>query len=148
MNTRTCAKPIQAERAKSSSASTKAALFTLPGPQALLLHQSLNELLHGIRGIHIFSQVGINKAALEEIFASSNLWIRNQKTDSNGLPSTNLTRSFSVTEIRALRNTVELVMLDLGQEEFFARTGFSLDEAAALLNRFNFALLEPLRIDR
>ena len=148
MNTRTCAKPIQAERAKSSSATEETTLFTLTGPQALLLHQTLNEILHGIRGIHIFSQVGINKAALEEIFASSNLWIRNQATDSNGLPNANLTRSFSVHEIRALRNTVELVMLDLGQEEFFTRTGFSLAEAATLLDRFNFALLEPLCIDR
>jgi len=40
------------------------------------------------------------------------------------------------------------VMLDLGQDEFLTRTGFSLDEASALLDRFNSALLYPLHIPR
>jgi hypothetical protein len=57
-------------------------------------------------------------------------------------------RHFSISQMRALRNTVELVMLDLGQDEFSTRTGFSLAEAAALLDRFNSALLFPLSIHR
>jgi len=122
--------------------------FPLEGSQALLVHQSLNELLHGIRDIHIYSQVGMSKPALKEIFDPLNAWIRVQKTDARGLPVATFDRPFTVTQIRALRNSVELVMLDLGQEEFSTRTGFSLAEAAELLDRFNSALLYPLRIDR
>jgi len=120
----------------------------LAGRQALLIHQSLNELLHGIRGIHVFSQVGMSKPALKGIFDPLSAWIRAQEADADGLPIATFDHPFSVAQIRALRNTIELVMLDLGQEEFSTRTGFSLAEAAALLDRFNTALLYPLRIDR
>jgi hypothetical protein len=148
MNTRTYANPIEPGKAEPFSAPAEAVLFPLTGPQALLVHQSLNELLHGIRGIHIYSQVGISKVALGEIFASLNLWLQSQSLDANGLPFAGFVRSFSVGEIRALRNAVELVMLDLGHEEFFTRTGFTLVEAAELLDRFNATLLDPLQIDR
>jgi hypothetical protein len=122
--------------------------FPLAGSQALLIHQSLNELLHGIRGVHLFSQVGMSKPALKAIFDPLNVWIRMQETDSGGLPIAAFERTFSVAQIRALRNSVELVMLDLGREEFSTRTGFSLAEAAQLLDRFNAVLLDPLHIER
>jgi hypothetical protein len=125
-----------------------AVAFALPGPQALLLHQSLNELLHGIRGIQFDSQVGIGKLALGEIFAALDGWIRAQKTTENGLPIGRFDRTFSLNDLRVLRNAVELVMLELGQDEFDTRVGFSLAEGAALLDRFNAALLSPLKIDR
>jgi hypothetical protein len=64
------------------------------------------------------------------------------------LPIATFDQPFSITQIRALRNAVELVMLDLGQDEFSTRTGFSLAAAAELLDRFNAALLDPLHIDR
>ncbi len=110
------------------------------------MHQTLNELLHGIQGVHIYSQVGINKLALREVFDSLDAWIRGQKMNRNGLPIAGLNRTFSISNVRALRNAVEFVMLDLGQEEFFTRTGFSLQEAAALRERLNSALLDPLHI--
>jgi hypothetical protein len=122
--------------------------FPLAGSQALLIHQTLNELLHGMRGVQVYSQVGLSKPELKEIFNSLNAWIRAQATDANGLPVAALDCPFSLPQIRALRNAVEVVMLGLGQEEFSTRTGFSLSEAALLLDRFNRALLDPLHIDR
>jgi hypothetical protein len=112
-----------------------------------LIHQSLNAVLHGIRGIDFFSQVGIGKPALAETFDSLDEWLRVQETNETGLPIARFDRPFSLGEIRALRNALELAMLDLGQEEFFTRTGFTLAEAADLLHRFNAALLNPLHID-
>jgi len=112
------------------------------------MHQSLNEILHGIRGIHIYSQVGIGKLALGDLFEALDQWIRAQRTSENGSPIGRFDRTFSVSQMRALRNTLELVMLDLGQDEFFTRTGFELSEGAALLDRLNSALLHPLRIDK
>ena len=148
MNSRACSNPEEAIKAGPFPVSAEAVAFPLAGSQALLIHQSLNELLHGIRGVHVFSQVGMSKPALKEIFDPLSAWIRAQETDVSGLPIATFDRPFSVTQIRALRNSVELVMLDLGQEEFSTRTGFSLAEAAELLDRFNTALLYPLRIDR
>jgi len=148
MNSRAYSNPEEARKAAPFPASAEAVAFPLPGAQALLIHQSLNELLHGIREIQIYSQVGMSKPALKEIFDPLNDWIRTQETDSDGLPVTTFNRSFSITQIRALRNSVELVMLNLGQDEFLTRTGFSLVEAAGLLDRFNAALLHPLHIHR
>jgi len=148
MNSRACSNPRETRKAGPFPASDEAVKFPLAGSQALLIHQSLNELLHGIRDVHFFSQVGVSKPALKEIFDPLNVWIRAQKTDASGLPIATFDHPFSVTQIRALRNSVELVMLDLGQEEFSTRTGFSLAEAAELLDRFNTALLYPLRIER
>jgi hypothetical protein len=148
MSSRACSNSREATSAAPFSVTAKAVAFPLAGSQALLVHQSLNELLHGIQGVHAFSQVGMSKPALKEIFDPLNHWIRAQKTDADGLPLAIFDRPFSVAQIRALRNSVELVMLDLGQEEFLTRTGFSLTEAAELLDRFNRALLCPLRIDR
>jgi hypothetical protein len=148
MNSKTYFNPEIAKKAVPFPALPEAVPFPLAGPQALLVHQSLNELLHGIRGVHVYSQVGFSKPALKEIFDPLNAWIRTQETDTNGLPTATFDRTFSLNQIRALRNSVELVMLDLGQNEFTTRTGFSLIEAAALLDRFNAALLYPLHIDR
>jgi len=39
-------------------------------------------------------------------------------------------------------------MLELGQDEFFTLTGFSLAEAKQLLDRLNAALLGPLHLDQ
>jgi hypothetical protein len=47
-----------------------------------------------------------------------------------------------------LRNAVEIVMLDLGQNEFFTRTGFSLADAAVLLDSLNATLLDSLHLDK
>ena len=148
MNSRTYSSPDEGKKAGPFHDPAESVDFQLPGPQALLVHQSLNEVLHGIQGIRVFSQVGVSKSALKEIFDPLDVWIRAQEKDANGLPVASLNRPFSVVEIRALRNSVELVMLDLGQAEFSTRTGFSLSEAAELLDRFNSALLDPLRIDR
>jgi len=148
MNSRTCSNLEKAKKAGPFPVSPIAVSFPLAGPQALLIHQTLNELLHGMRGVHVYSQVGMSKPALKEIFDPLNAWIRAQEMDTNGLPVATFDRPFSPPQIRALRNSVEVVMLDLGQEEFTTRTGFSLTEATALLDRFNSALLYPLHIDR
>lgn len=148
MNSRACSNPEEIRKKESFPASVEAVTFPLAGFQALLIHQSLNELLHGIRGVHVYSQVGISRPALKEIFDPLSEWIQAQKMDANGLPIADFEHPFSVAQIRALRNSVELVMLDLGREEFSTRTGFSLAEAAQLLDQFNAALLDPLHIDR
>jgi hypothetical protein len=148
MNSRTCSNPKEERKAGPFPVSAEARPFPLAGSQALLIHQSLNELLNGIRGIQVYPHVGLSKPALKEIFDPLNDWIRAQETDANGLPIATFDQPFSITQIRALRNAVELVMLDLGQDEFSTRTGFSLAAAAELLDRFNAALLDPLHIDR
>jgi hypothetical protein len=148
MNSRTYSNSEAVKKAGLFPASPEVFSFPFAGPQALLIHQSLNELLHGIRGLHVYSQVGLSKPALKEIFDALNAWIRAQKTDASGLPVATFDHSFSLTQIRALRNSVEVVMLDLGQEEFTTRTGFSLTEAVELLDHLNSALLDPLHIDR
>lgn len=148
MNSRACSNPEDANSAGPMPASTEGVTFSLSGGQALLIHQALNELLHGIRGVRAFSQVGISKLALKGIFVLLNEWIAAQKKDANGLPVATFERTYSVAQLRALRNTVELVMLDLGRDEFRTRTGFSLMEAGELLNRFNAAFLDPLRLDQ
>jgi hypothetical protein len=148
MNSRACSNSRDAKKPELFPASRDTVTFPLPGSQALLIHQSLNEILHGIRGVHCLSQIGMSKLALKEIFGPLNAWIRTQETDTSGLPISSFDRPFSVAEIRALRNSVEFVMLDLGREEFSTRTGFALAEAAELLDRFNNALLHPLQMDR
>jgi hypothetical protein len=148
MNSRTYSNPGATKSAASFPVSPEAVPFPIAGPQTLLIHQSLNELLHGIHGVHIYSQVGLSKPALKEIFDTLNAWIRMQQMDANGLPVATFDQPLSLAQIRALRNSVEVVMLDLGQEEFATRTGFTLAEAAELLDRFNNALLFSLHIDR
>jgi hypothetical protein len=129
----------------------------LSGPQALLLHQALNALLNGIRGIQFETQVGMSEEALRDIFDELDVWIGKHEldadgviviSDAGGLPISSWERVCSPVEIKALRNSLEVVMLDLAQSEFFTRTGFSLEEAKQLLDRLNSVLLDPLHLEQ
>jgi hypothetical protein len=148
MNSRTSIDRDEPVRAGRPQASAESISIRLTGGQTLLVHQSLNELLHGIRKVHPFSQVGLSKQALRQIFDSLNSWIRKQKEDEHGLPAARFEQEYSLAELRSLRNAVEIVMLDLGQNEFFTRTGFSLADAAVLLDSLNATLLDSLHLDK
>jgi hypothetical protein len=131
--------------------------ISLPGPQALLVHQLCNEVLNGIHGIQFETQIGLGEIAIRVIFEELNVWVEACDYDANGVivirdsrgqPIGSFERTYTVLEIKALRNLAEVVMLELGQEEFFTRTGFFLAEAKELLDRFNEALLDPLQLDK
>jgi hypothetical protein len=66
--------------------------------------------------------------------------------DAFGNPVGKFERDFEPILIRALRNALEIAMLDLGQDEFFTITGFSLTEGKQLLDVLNTALLDPLHL--
>lgn len=128
---------------------------SLPGASILLLHQALNQLSNCIRSDQFESQIGIRQIEAEKLFAEFDLWINQHPVDADGVillgdsvGSTNshFKRVFSATEIRALRNALEVVMLDLGQNEFFTCTGFSLAEAKLLLDQLNALFLDPLQL--
>jgi hypothetical protein len=156
MDTRGFAESSQASHTRPATAD-KPVVISLPGTQALLVHQLFNEILNGIHGIQFETQIGMSEAALQRIFDEFDAWVDAREYDARGVivvrdasgrPIGKFERSYSVDEIRALRNMAEVVMLDLGQEEFFTRTGFSLAEAKQLLDRFNAALLDRLHLDR
>jgi hypothetical protein len=129
----------------------------LAGTQALLVHQLFNELLNGIRGVQFETQVGMTESTLRAIFDEFNTWVEACAYDSNGVivirdasghPIGQFERDYTEAEVRALRNMSEFVLLDLGQEEFFTRTGFTLVEAKQLLDLWNAMLLEPLHLEK
>jgi hypothetical protein len=131
--------------------------ISLLGTEALLIHQALAALLNAIHGVRFEEQTGMSEAGLAKILEEFSKWVDNCKYDLNGVivirdangnSIGSLEREFLPTEIRALRNSLEIVMLDLGHNEFFTVTGFSLDEAKRLLDRLNAALLDPLHLDR
>jgi len=120
------------------------------------MHQMLNNLLNGIRGIQYESQTGISETELRKIFEEFSAWVDACDydaegviviVDSQGLPIGRFERNYSPIEIRALRNMTEVVMLELGQDEFLTLTGFLLTEAKQLLDQLNAALLGPLHLD-
>lgn len=127
----------------------------LPGAQALLIHQLFNELLNGI-GIERFkTQVGMSEDDLRRIFAEFHAWVEAQPYDADGVIRirdeqgqglSSFERVYTDDEIRSLRNLAEIVMLELGNEEFFTRTGFSLVEAKELVDGWNTAMLDPLHL--
>ncbi len=156
IDSRKYANPAQAlpGRYSASHASVHA---IMPGPQALLVHQLFNELLNGIRGVRFETQIGMSEVALRAVFDEFNTWVEACEYDSNGVivirnasghPLGQFERDYTEAEIRALRNMSEFVMLDLGQEGFFTRTGFTLAEVKQLLDRWNATLLEPLHLNR
>jgi len=131
--------------------------ISLPSTQALLVHQLFNELLNGIRGVQFETQTGMSEAALRAIFDEFNTWVEACDYDSEGVivirdasgqPIGQFERDYTKAEIRTLRNMSEIVMLELGPEEFSTRTGFTLTEAKQLLDRWNSTLLEPLHLDQ
>ena len=131
--------------------------ISMPGPQALLLHQVFNDALNGIHGIQYETQIGMSEIALHAIFDEFNLWVEAQSHDADGvivlyddkgLPMSSFERMYTADEIRVLRNMTEFVMLDLGKYEFQTRTGFDLKEAKQLLDELNAALLDPLHLDQ
>lgn len=131
--------------------------MTLPGTQALLMHQTLATVLHVIRGVHFDEQIGLGYATLESILKDFQVWVEACEYDSNGVivirdvagdPIGKFEKDLDPVQIRALRNSLEVVMLDLGQNEFFTITGFSLAEGKQLLDVLNAALLDPLHLDR
>jgi hypothetical protein len=156
MDTRVDVNPIRSPQAGYARASQSPERISLDGPQALLVHQLFNELLNGIRGIQFEIQIGMSEAALRVIFDEFNTWVEAQAydeagvivlRDSSGASLSSFERIYSSAEIKSIRNMAEVVMLDLGQEEFQTRTGFNLTEAKLLLDRFNAALLDPLHLD-
>ena len=156
MNTKSCINSEQSEGSRAHTADG-AMKLVLAGTEALLVHQMFNNLLNGIHGIQYESQTGMSEVALRKIFEEFSLWVDACEydaegviviADSQGLPIGRLEWNYTPVEIRALRNMTEVVMLELGQDEFFTLTGFSLAEAKQLLDRLNAALLGPLHLDQ
>jgi hypothetical protein len=131
--------------------------IVLPGTQALLMHQALAAVLHAIRGVRFEEQIGLSEVALGKLLETLQVWVDACEYDSNGVivvedalgnPIGKFEKDFHPIEIRALRNALEVALLDLGQNEFFTITGFSLAEGKQLLDMLNTALLDPLHLDR
>lgn len=130
--------------------------IVLAGTQALLLHQALAALAHAIRGVRYEEQTGVSKGVLEGLLKGLQVWVDACEydaegvivvRDSHGNPIGKFEQEFSPVQVRALRNSLEVVMLDLGQDEFFTVTGFSLAEGKQLLDVLNAALLDPLDLN-
>jgi len=130
--------------------------LALPGTHALLLHQVMSVLLHVVRGVRFEAQIGVSSVALEALFREFDAWVNACEYDSQGVivirdahgdPISKFEKEFEPIEIRALRNSLEVALLDLGQNEFFTITGFSLGEGKQLLDVLNAALLAPLHLD-
>ena len=128
----------------------------LSGPEALLMHQSLGTLVNAIRGVRFEEQIGMTESALKEILGELNTWVEACEYDAKGVivvadehgdPIGSFERDFRPLEIKALRNSLEIVMLDLGHHEFSTITGFELRDAKQLLDRLNAALLDPLHLN-
>ena len=131
--------------------------IALPGTQALLMHQALAAVLHAIRGVRFEEQIGVSEAALEALLEALQVWVDACEYDSEGVivvrdalgnPIGTFEKDFHPVQIRALRNALEVALLDLGQNEFFTITGFSLVEGKQLLDVLNAALLDPLHLDQ
>ena len=130
--------------------------IVLPGTQALLMHQALAAVLHAIRGVRFEEQIGVSEVALGTILETLQVWVDACEYDSEGIivirdalgnPIGKFEKDFYPIQIRALRNALEVALLDLGQNEFFTMTGFSLAEGKQLLDVLNAALLDPLHLD-
>lgn len=130
--------------------------ISLPGTQALLMHQALVAVLHAIRGVRFEEQIGVSEATLGMLLKALQVWVDACEYDSEGVivvrdalgnPIGEFEKDFHPIEIRALRNALEVAMLDLGQNEFSTITGFSLVEGKQLLDFLNAALLGPLNLD-
>ncbi len=128
--------------------------ITLPGASILLLHQALNQLWNCIGGAQFESQIGIQEVEARKLFGEFDVWVNAHPVDGEGVlahrdapgSSDCFERVFGAMEIRALRNALEVVMLDLGQGDFFTCTGFSLAEAKLLLDQLNSLLMDPLHL--
>jgi hypothetical protein len=129
----------------------------LPGTLALLMHQVLAAVLHVIRGVRFEEQIGVSEVALGTFFEAFQVWVDACDYDSEGVIVIRDTLGNSIgtfekelrpIQIRALRNALEVALLDLGQNEFFTITGFSLAEGKQLLDVLNAALLNPLHLDQ
>ncbi len=131
--------------------------IAMPGTQALLMHQALAAVLHAIRGVRFEEQIGVSEVALGTLLETLQVWVDACEYDSEGIivirdalgnPIGKFEKDFHPIQIRALRNALEVALLDLGQNEFFTITGFSLAEGKQLLDVLNAALLDPLHLDR
>lgn len=131
--------------------------IVLPGTQALLIHQALAAVLHAIRGVRFEEQIGVSELVLETLLETLQVWVDACEYDSEGVivvrdalgnPIGKFEKDFHPIQIRALRNALEIALLDLGQNEFFTITGFSLAEGKQLLDVLNAALLDPLHLDQ
>jgi hypothetical protein len=131
--------------------------IALPGTQALLMHQALAAVLHMIRGVRFEEQIGVSEAMLRMLLEALQVWVDACEYDSEGVivvrdmlgnPIGKFEKDLHPIQIRALRNVLEVALLDLGQNEFFTVTGFSLTEGKQLLDVLNAALLGPLHLER
>ena len=130
--------------------------IALPGTQALLMHQALAAVLHAIRGVRFEEQIGVSEVALDTLLEAFQIWVDACEYDLEGVivirdglgnPIGEFEKDFHPVQIRALRNALEVALLDLGQNEFFTMTGFSLAEGKQLMDVLNAALLDPLHLD-
>jgi hypothetical protein len=157
MNSRELVNPANPFRAAYGSVADSTMLISLPGPQALLIHQIFNTLINGTGLPDCQTKIGMSESALDVIFDEFNDWVEAQERDQdevivlwdeNGVPKSSFERAFSTSEIRSIRNMTEIAMLELGKYDFQTRTGFALTEAKHLLDELNAALLDPLHLDQ
>jgi hypothetical protein len=118
----------------------------LKGGQILLLHQTLAEAAFGIRLPNFATQVGMARTKARAFIDAIEALMKKQPHDADQLPIGTFDLDFSATDVRALRNALELVMTDFGHDEFSTRTGFDLSDGAQLLDELNAVLLGPLHI--
>jgi hypothetical protein len=131
--------------------------MSLSGPQALLVHQALGALLYSFHGVRYVEQTGLDQSELEKLMEQFQSWVNTQRRDDDGVivlrdsegkPLSKLEKNLRPIQVRAVRNALEVTMLEMGRSEFQTITGFSLNEGKQLLDRINALLLEPLQLDQ
>ena len=116
--------------------------------ELLLLHQEISEAANGIYIDNFDDQVGISRDRASQILSALTSTLDQTSLDSDGIPHGYFELQFCAPEGRAIRNCMELVLADLGPEEFSIRTGFSFDEGRALFDKMNDALFDALHIQQ
>jgi hypothetical protein len=95
-----------------------------------LLHNSLNEVLHGFALADFERAIGEKKSTVKELFTRFCAL-----ADGDEL-------TLSVPETRVVRNALRETIRELGIEEFQTRTDYNLDEGKAILRKLDRLLRE------
>lgn len=127
---------------------SNALTLVMSAAQLQLLRQALVEALMGIGFDNLAGPVGVSEVRARNLIDALGGALQKQPHDSDGMPLGTYEVELPLEDARAFRNSLELVMIDLGNADFQTRTGFYPAEGAQMLDNLNAALIAPLHIDR
>ena len=131
-------------RISKNQSSTCTGSLPLVNGELLLLHQEINEAANGIHIEGFDKQVGVSRERALQFLSVLTTALNHAQHNEDGVPSGSFDLQFCTSDGRALRNCMELVLADLGTEEFSIRTGFDFETGQALLHKMNDALFSAL----